>query len=112
MLNTLKRSAAVFTLAAVLSTFSLAFIPTVSEAAPPPRGGFRVVRHQPVPRPVIHKPPMHRPGPVYRPAPRPHWRPAPPPPRPRYDYREARRNRRIARGIAAVAVVATLLGAR
>lgn len=110
MLNTLKRSAAVFTLAAVLSTFAAGFMPAVSEAAPP-RGGFRVVRHQPAPRPVIHKPPMHRPGPVYRPAPRPHWRPAPPPPRPHYD-RHASRDRRIARGVAAVAVIAALFGAR
>lgn len=102
-----KQSFAVVTLAALLSTFSATLAPAVSEAAPPPRGSIRVVRHQPRP-PMMHRPPVHRPGPVYhRPAPRPHWRPAPPPPRPHHDYH--RHDRRVARGIAAAILIAAAL---
>ncbi len=119
MLNFVKQSFAIVSLAAVLSTFSAGFAPAVSEAAPPPpRGGIRVM--QPVPRPVIHqprpvlnRPPVHRPGPdrvYHRPAPRPYWRPAPPPPGRYYDYREARRDRRIARIAAVAAIAAAVLG--
>ncbi len=119
-----KQSFSVVALTTVLSTFAAGFAPALSEAAPPPRGGVRVVRHQSAPRPSLHKlrppimqrPSVHRPGPspvYHRPAPRPHWSPAPPPQlRPYYDYREARHERRIARGIAAVAVLAALLGAQ
>lgn len=113
MLNSVKRFIAVTTLATVVSTFSVGFVPAVTEAAPPPpRGGVHAVYHRPAPRPAIHqpRPPMHRP-PMHRPAPRPHWRPAPPPPRSHYD-RHASRDRRIARGVAAVAVIAALFGAR
>lgn len=119
MFNTLKKAVSVVSLAAILSVSGV-LVPAVSQAAPPPpRGGVHAVRHCPAPRPAlrqprpaIHRPPLHRPSPVYhRPVPRPHWRPAPPPPRPRYD-RHASRDRRIARGAAAVAVIAALFGAR
>lgn len=132
LLDTLKRTAAVVSLAAVVTTFTAGFVPAVSEAAPPPRGGVRVMHHQPglrpvvhQPRPVIHGPSVHRPGsrsmpgyrpvihrPGLRPGYGPHgWRPAPPPP-PRYDRHDARRDRRIACGAAAVAVLAALFGGR
>ena len=127
LLDSLKRSAAVVTFAAVLTTFAAGFAPAGSESAPPPRGGIRVVHHQPrlrpafhQPRPVIHGPSMHRPGP--RPMPvrwqhgprviHPRWQPAPPPSRPYYDRHAARRDRRIARGAAAVAILAALFGGR
>lgn len=122
LLDSLKRSAAIVTLAAVVTTFAAGFAPAVSEAAPMPRGGVRVVRQQP--RPVVHGP-VHRPGPRPMPGPRPvrwqpgprvirrpHWQPAPPPPRRYYDDHAARRDRRIARGAAAVAVLAALFGGR
>ena len=132
LLDILKRTAAVVSLAAVVATFSAGFAPAVTEAAPPPRGGVRVVHHRPAPRPAIHQPrtvihrqPVHRSGPrpmpgrrpvIHRPGPRPgygphHWRPAPPP-RPHYDRHDARRDRRIACGAAAVAVLAALFGGR
>ena len=121
LLDSLKRSAAIVTLAAVVTTFAAGLAPSVSEAAPMPRGGVRVVRHQP--RPVVHGP-VHHPGPRPMPGPRPvrwqpgprmirpHWQPAPPPPRPYYDSHAARRDRRIARGAAAVAIIAALFGGR
>ena len=96
LLDILKRTAAVVSLAAVVATFSAGFAPAVTEAAPPPRGGVRVVHHRPGPRPGY--------GPH-------HWRPAPPP-RPHYDRHDARRDRRIACGAAAVAVLAALFGGR
>ena len=118
MHNTLKKAVSVVSLVAILSVSGV-LVPAVSQAAPPPRGGVHTVHHRPAPRPAfrqplpaMHRPPMHRPGPVYhRPVPRPHWRPAPPPPRPRYDRHDSR-DRRIARGVAALAVIAALLGAR
>ena len=134
LLDTLKRTAAVVSLAAVVTTVTAGFAPAVTVAAPPPRGGVRVVHHQP--RPVFHGPSVHRPGPkpgrgsvihqpgprqghgsvIHRPGPRPGyvphgWHPAPPP-RPHYDRHDARRDRRIACGAAAVAVLAALFGGR
>ena len=125
LLDTLKHTAAVVT------TFTAGLAPAVTEAAPAPRGGVCVVRHQPGPRPVfqqhrpvIHMPSVHHQGPrpmpgrgpvIHQPSPRPghvtgRWQPAPPPPR--YDQREARRDRRIARGVAAVTILAALFGGR
>ena len=143
LLDTLKHTAAVVSLAAVVTTFTAGFAPAVTEAAPPPRGGVRVVHHQPglrpvvrQPRPAIHGPSVHhhgpkpgrgpvihqsgsRPGhvpgrwqPGHRPGYGSHgWRPAPFP-LPRYDRHDARRDRRIACGAAAVAVLAALFGGR
>ena len=50
-----KQTFAVVTLAAFLSTFAAGLAPAVSEAAPPPRGGIRVVLHQPRP-PMMYRP--------------------------------------------------------
>ena len=135
LLDTLKRTAAIVSLAAVVTMFTAGFAPAVTEAAPQPRGGARVVRYQP--RPVTHGPSVHRPGPmpgrgpvIHQPGPRvfrgPHANPGPrplpgrtwgcirtlPPPQPRYDQREARRDRRIVRGVAAVGILAALFGGR
>ena len=135
LLDTLKRTAAVVSLAAVVTTFTAGFAPAVTEAAPASRGGVRVVHHQPglrpvvrQPRPAIHGPSVHRPGtrpmPGYRPVIHPPVsgpRPLPGrgwgcirslPPSSSHDRHVARRDRRIARGAAAVAVLAALFGGR
>ena len=61
LLDTLKRTAAIVSLAAVVTTVTAGFAPAVTEAAPAPRGGVCVVRHQPGHAGLRH------PGPVSEP---------------------------------------------
>ena len=123
-LEALKRSLSVVTLAAFLSV-SGTLVPVVTEAAPMPRGGgnCRVAQRCPGPSPRFQQPPVHRP-PVQREVrrrdprpwqPIPQWRPGPhvwkpihtpPPPPPRPSTRD----RRLARGLGLLGLVAALFG--
>lgn len=127
--KTFKNIISSVSLAAFLCTCSAGLAPSVTEAAPPPRGGFhRVVQQRPGHGPAIRRPSVVRVNPGYRPGPKPGWQPGPrvtpgprpwkpgprvipgtvpPPPRP--IYRHKTRDRRIARGVAALGILAALL---